>query len=174
MPSHRVFLTAILSIAAAGCSPGSNPELAKAKAEADAARAEAVALKSELDKAKAELAYARDKRDANEHAKELDRNLKLARTIAEGAMNAVMKANTEELKGFCTPEERNRATTIIVRGGNLNWAIDSEVMGGSGREATFKGHIDWAGGKSQFVILVIPFNDGDQDRWLVDAISISN
>ncbi len=163
----------LLLLLAVGCAPSANPELAKAKASADAAQAEVTSLRMALDQATAEIKSLREAAE-KENGKDLERILRLARTIAEGALNAVMKANSQELQGFCTPAEQKRSTSITVPVGKLVWTIDSEQMGASGREATFKGHFDWTGGKIQFVILVIRYNDAGNDRWLVDAISIGS
>jgi outer membrane murein-binding lipoprotein Lpp len=164
-------LVLMWAVIGAGCS--SRSELAKADAEAEAARAETASLRSDLDKAKAEVEALREAA-AKAKAKDLDRDLKMARTIGEGFMTAVMKPNVDQLHGFCTPAERQRATLITVPQGKNSWSIDSELMGSSGREATFKGHIEWSGGRQEFVLLVILFNDSGHDRWLVDGASFGN
>ena len=170
---RRVGLIAIAAATVTGCSTNNDAELSRAREIANSARDESVALRLELGRANAELELLRGK-SANEKVKDWERDLKLARSIAEGFLTALAKPNVDELHGFCTPEERKRATLITIPNGKVTWSIENDAMASSNREATFKGHIDSSAGRQPFVVLVILFNDSGRDRWLVDAVSIGN
>lgn len=146
----------------AGCTQNSATELAKAKEEAEAARGEVASLRADLAKARADLDSLRGGSD-----------LKQARFVAEGFLTAITKPSVDQAHGFCTPDQRRRVATITIPPGKLLWSIDTEGVAANGREATFKGSFDTSMGKQTFVVLVIKVADKGQDRWLVDAFSVS-
>jgi hypothetical protein len=167
MRNKRAFslVCSVFVAAGVGCSPNGGSDLSKARADAEAARAEVVSLRSELDS----LSEAARAKAADAQA----RDLKQARLVAEGFLAAITRQNIDQLHGFCTPEQRKRIGTITLPPGKVSWSIETDSIGSNGREAAFKGHFDSSQGKQQFVVLVIKFTDAGQDRWLVDAFSVS-
>jgi hypothetical protein len=116
-------------VAGLGCNSNSSAELAKARADAEAARAEAATLRSEFESLRA-------KSDPFNR----DRDLKLARSVAEGFLHALLQPNVDELHGFCTPDEQKRANVLTVPKGKVSFAINGELMGVNGREAIIIRH----------------------------------